>query len=46
MAETSLTTDGFLETTSMDPLHEDSPMETGHLSKEEEAAQSLVQKPR
>ena len=38
MAETSITTDGFLETTAMDPLHEDSPMETGDLSKEEEAA--------
>ena len=38
MAETSITTDGFLETTAMDPLHEDSPMETGDLNKEEEAA--------
>lgn len=38
MAETSLTTDGFLETTYMDPLHEDSPMETGDISKEEEPA--------
>ena len=38
MAETSITTDGFLETTAMHPLHEDSPMETGDLSKEEEAA--------
>ena len=38
MAETSLTTDGFLETTSIDPLNEDSPMETGDLNIEEETA--------
>ena len=38
MAETSLTTVGFLETSSIDRLPEDSPTETGDLSKEEEAA--------
>ena len=39
MAEPSLTTDGFLETTSIDPLNEDSLlMETGDLSMEEETA--------
>ena len=38
MAETSLTTDGFLETTSIDPLNEDSLMETGDLNMEEETA--------
>ena len=38
MAETSLTTDSFLETTSIDPLNEDSPKETGDLNIEEETA--------
>ena len=38
MSETSITTDSFVETTSMDPLHEDLPMETEDLSKVEEAA--------
>ena len=36
MAETSLTTDRFLETMSIDPLSEDSPMEMGDLSTEED----------
>ena len=38
MAETGLTTVGVLETSSIDPLPENSPMETEDLSKEEEAA--------
>ena len=38
MAEISLTTDGFLENTSIDPLNEDSHMETEKMSIEEEAA--------
>ena len=38
MAETGLTTVGVLETSSIDPLPENSPMETEDLSEEEEAA--------
>ena len=38
MSETSLTTDGFLETTSIDPLNKDSHIEKGDLNMEEEAA--------
>ena len=44
MAETGLTTVGVLETSSIDPLPENSPMETEDLSEEEEAA-ALLQKP-
>ena len=38
MLETSLTTNGFLETTSIDPLNKDSHIEKGDLNMEEEAA--------
>ena len=45
MTETSLNTDGFLQTTTMDPLPEASPIDTEDFCKEEETAPSLSRNP-